>query len=126
MRIGELAEQAGTSTRMVRYYEQQGLLQARRAANGYRAYDESDVRLVREIRTLLDLGFGLDETRPFIDCLRDGNEESGVCPASKDAYLRKLVELDALITRLSLIRDHVAVQLQHSISEPEPRCETNA
>ncbi len=59
MRIGELAEQAGTSTRTLRYYEQHGLLNARRTTNGYRDYDEGDLRLVREIRSLLEIGFNL-------------------------------------------------------------------
>ena len=49
MRIGELARKAGTSSRSLRYYEEQGLLSARRTANGHRDYDESDLRLVKEI-----------------------------------------------------------------------------
>lgn len=48
MRIGELAELAGVSTRSLRYYEAQGLLRARRAANGYREYGDGDLRMVRE------------------------------------------------------------------------------
>src|SRR6266508_2605624 len=69
MRIGELARRAGASARSIRYYEQQGLLLARRRDNGYRDYDEADLRLVREIRSLLVNGFDLEEIRPFIDCL---------------------------------------------------------
>ena len=44
MRIGELAARVGTSTRTLRYYESRGLLRARRAVNGYRDYDEDDLR----------------------------------------------------------------------------------
>lgn len=73
MRIGELAERAGTSTRTLRYYESRGLLPARRAGNGYRTYDEDDLRLLRQIRMLQDFGFELEETRPFVDCLRAGH-----------------------------------------------------
>ena len=40
MLIGELAQRAGTTSRTLRYYETHGLLQAGRAANGYRTYDE--------------------------------------------------------------------------------------
>jgi len=43
MRIGELARRAGASARSIRYYEEQGLLLARRQANGYREYDEADL-----------------------------------------------------------------------------------
>lgn len=52
MRIGEPARRAGVSTRALRYYEQRGLIRSRRSANGYREYDESDVRIVAEIRAL--------------------------------------------------------------------------
>lgn len=59
MRIRELAAQAGTTTRTLRYYEAQGLLPTGRSANGYRVYDEHHVRLVREIRSLQAIGFTL-------------------------------------------------------------------
>lgn len=61
MRIRELAAQAETTTRALRYYEAQGLLPAGRSANGYRVYDEHHVRLVREIRSLQAIGFSLTD-----------------------------------------------------------------
>lgn len=75
MRIGELAERAGTTTRALRHYEALGLLRARRAGNGYRAYDERDLRMLRQIQALRAFGFELEDTRPFVDCLRAGHPE---------------------------------------------------
>ncbi|MFC8621885.1 MerR family transcriptional regulator [Streptomyces anulatus] len=131
MRIGELAEQAGTTTRTLRYYESRGLLPARRAENGYRSYDEGDLRLLRQIRTLQDFGFDLEETRPFVDCLRAGHPAGDACPASLAVYRRKLDELDALIGRLASVRAEVGAQLARAELEasadrpggPAPRCE---
>ncbi|WP_406384080.1 MerR family transcriptional regulator [Streptomyces sp. NBC_01618] len=131
MRIGELAERAGTTTRTLRYYESRGLLPARRAGNGYRAYDEDDLRLVQQIRTLQDFGFELEETRPFVECLRAGHPAGDACPASLAVYRRKLGELDALIEQLQEVRVHVGAQLAKAELEteaelpggPEPRCE---
>jgi DNA-binding transcriptional MerR regulator len=123
MRIGELAQRAGTSTRSLRYYEAQGLLQARRAANGHREYDEHDLRLVQEIRSLLEIGFALEETRPFVECLRAGHTAGDVCPASIEVYRRKLAELDEGISRLNAIRDRLTQQLHAvSVSERKPPC----
>ncbi|SRR6266487_238031 len=124
MRIGELAARVGTSTRTLRYYEARGLLRARRSVNGYRDYDEEDLRVVREIRTLLDIGFGLDETRPFVDCLRAGNAAGDACPASLEVYRRKLAELDACIARLQAVRGQVSEQLATAerMRQPAPRC----
>ncbi|MET9697651.1 MerR family transcriptional regulator [Streptomyces sp. NPDC006529] len=130
MRIGELAERAGTTTRALRYYEDRGLLPARRSGNGYRSYDEDDLRLLREIRVLQDFGFELEETRPFVDCLRAGHPAGDACPASLAVYRRKLAELDGLIGKLADVRDQVARQLasaEEAAGEAAtPRCETTA
>jgi DNA-binding transcriptional MerR regulator len=111
MRIGELAARAGTTTRALRYYESRGLLPARRDELGHRAYDERDLRLLQQIRTLQDFGFDLEETRPFVECLRAGHPEGDSCPASLVVYRRKLDELDALIGELRAVREKVAGQL---------------
>ncbi|MFI1280552.1 MULTISPECIES: MerR family transcriptional regulator [unclassified Streptomyces] len=127
MRIGELAERAGTSTRTLRYYESRGLLPARRAGNGYRTYDEDDLRLLSQIRMLQDFGFELEETRPFVDCLRAGHPAGDSCPASLAVYRRKLAELDGLIGQLADVREQVARQLADAEAAAgeaaAPRCE---
>src|SRR4051812_23908521 len=125
MRIGELAERVGVSTRALRYYEQQGLISARREANGYRHYDESDVRLVEEIRALLAAGFVLEDARPFVECLRAGHESGRACPESVAVYRRKLAEIDAEIRALIDRRADVARQLARAcpgcVLSPEDR-----
>ncbi|MEV5977070.1 MerR family transcriptional regulator [Streptomyces sp. NPDC052114] len=127
MRIGELAARAGTTTRTLRYYESRGLLPARRTGNGYRTYDEDDLRLLEQIRVLQDFGFDLEETRPFVECLRSGHPEGDSCPASLAVYRRKLTELDALIGQLNAVREQVGAQLVRAEAAleggPEPRCE---
>ncbi|GGX85109.1 MerR family transcriptional regulator [Streptomyces anandii] len=114
MRIGELAERAGTTTRALRYYESRGLLPARRDAHGHRTYDERDLRLLAQIRTLRDFGFDLEETRPFVECLRAGHPEGDSCPASLQVYRRKLQELDVLIGELGAVRAQVGLQLERA------------
>jgi hypothetical protein len=56
MRIGALSRQTGVSRRLLRYYEEQGLLRPVRLANGYREYSETDVAAVQHIRALLAAG----------------------------------------------------------------------
>lgn len=62
LRIGELAELVGVTTRTIRHYHRIGLLpDAARTENGYRSYGLDDaVRLVR-IRRFAELGMTLDE-----------------------------------------------------------------
>lgn len=111
MRIGELAERAGTTTRALRYYESRGLLPAQRDSNGHRMYTEDDLRLLQQIRTLQEFGFELEETRPFAECLRAGNAAGDVCPPARDVYRRKLAELDEVIAQLQSIRAEVRTRL---------------
>ena len=111
MRIGELAERAGTTTRALRYYESRGLLTAQRDGNGHRVYTEDDLRLLQQIRMLQDFGFELEETRPFAECLRAGNAAGDACPDARDVYRRKLAELDEVIAQLQSVRTEVRTRL---------------
>lgn len=123
MRIRELAAQAGTTTRTLRYYEAQGLLPTGRSANGYRVYDEHHVRLVREIRSLQAIGFSLQDVRPFVECLLAGHESGDDCPASVDVYRRKLAYLERHIAELRDVRDRLSERLADLGDAPPPRCE---
>lgn len=69
MRIGELSERTGTPRRLLRYYEEQGLIVAARAANGYRDYDEFFVDRVLQIRGLLDAGLPTRIIKQILPCL---------------------------------------------------------
>jgi DNA-binding transcriptional MerR regulator len=116
MRIGELARRAGTTTRALRFYESQGLLSAQRAANGYREYGEDDLRLVTEIRTLQDIGLTLDDTRPFVECLRAGHSTGDACGDSIEVYRRKLAEVDACLDRLAAVRAELHGKLADALA----------
>lgn len=119
MRIGELSSRAGVSTRTLRHYEELGLLQSRRRSNGYREYDEHDLAMVDEIRSLAGLGFALEETRPFVECLRAGNPSGASCADAQEVQRRKLAEVDGWLTRLHAVRDQLAAGLA---DPPVPRC----
>ena len=119
MRIGELAQRAGSSPRALRYYEAHGLVRPGRSANGYRVYDDAELAVVRQIRKLLAVGFSLDEIQPFVSCLRAGNPSGDVCPDSVQVLRRKLAELDACVDRLDAVRRQLRTQLADAIAQRE-------
>jgi DNA-binding transcriptional MerR regulator len=122
MLIGELAERAGTSARTLRYYEERGLVRPRRDTNGYRQYDDAELRVVHEIRSLLAVGFGMDDIKPFVECLRTTGS-GHVCPDSVAVLRRKLAEVDDLIGELTKVRLQLAQALAHretTCSSPSP------
>ena len=64
LRIGEVAERVGVTTRTIRYYEERGLLgqESQRAKGAHRLYDEADVIRLQELIRLRDLlGLSLEE-----------------------------------------------------------------
>ncbi|MFI6495821.1 MerR family transcriptional regulator [Nonomuraea typhae] len=69
MRIGELSERTNTPRRLLRYYEEQGLIMPVRSANGYRDYDERNVDRIIQIRGLLDAGLPTRIIKQILPCL---------------------------------------------------------
>ncbi|SHF80022.1 MerR family transcriptional regulator [Streptoalloteichus hindustanus] len=116
MLIGELAQLAGTSTRTLRYYEAHGLVRPQRSANGYRVYDEAELRVVREIRSLIAVGFSLDDIRPFVACLRAGHTSGAVCPDAVAVLRHKIAEVNGCIEQLDAVRRRLHAQLDEAVT----------
>ncbi|MEE2657380.1 MAG: MerR family transcriptional regulator [Candidatus Latescibacterota bacterium] len=77
MLIGDLAEQAGVSTRTIRYYEELGIVKpAERTSGGFRRYCSDQLRRLQIIQGLKSLGFELEQIRQLFD-LRDAAETGG-------------------------------------------------
>ncbi|MEO3871396.1 MerR family transcriptional regulator [Nonomuraea sp. B12E4] len=71
MRIGDLAQATGVNRRLLRYYEEQGLLRPLRLPNGYREYDATHVVAVRHIRALLAAGLPTTVIGRLLHCVHD-------------------------------------------------------
>ena len=124
MRIAELAELAGTSPRMLRYYEQEGLLSPARSANGYRWYDDEDTRTARQIVSLADAGLPLEVVRAVLPCASPGGDRLRACPAVAPALRGQLASIRRRISVLTESAD--AVENYLSRLEPEgPRDEVD-
>ena len=70
LRIGEVAERAGTTVRTVRYYEEVGLLPGseERARGQHRSYSDADVERLREIIELKELlNLSLEQLRGLVE-----------------------------------------------------------
>jgi DNA-binding transcriptional MerR regulator len=109
MRIGELAERAGVTTRTVRYYEGLGLLPVPARSGTHRTYGESDVARLRRIELLKRLGLSLDEVREVISAYA---EES---PRAKrrvaDVLRRHLAETESKLAELKAFRKELLYRI---------------
>jgi len=67
--IGELARAAGVSVRMLRHYDEIGLLKPARvdSTSGYRFYESGQLARLRRVLALKDLGFTLAQVGRIVD-----------------------------------------------------------
>ena len=111
MNIGEVARASGVSAKMIRYYEETGLIpKAERSTAGYRHYLESDVHTLRFVRRARDLGFSVEGIAELLALWRDRSRASAQVKALSLAHLatlqRKIADLQAMAATLSALADH--------------------
>jgi DNA-binding transcriptional MerR regulator len=115
VRIGELAARTGISARMLRYYEEQGLLTPERTSSGYRSYPDSAVSQAGQIRGLLDAGLTTEIIRTILPCLNDPEDVRrtvGCLPAGTVGLIRaELGRVQQRIDCLTRNRDAIEAYL---------------
>src|SRR5688572_10771015 len=102
MRISALARRTGVNERLLRYYEEQGLLRPTRRSNGYREYNESHVATVGHIRALLAAGLPTVVIAQIIHCVHSDGEQllPAPCPGMIAHLRREHTRIDESIAQL--------------------------
>lgn len=111
MRIGELADHSGVTTKTIRFWEGQGLLaEPPRTRSGYRDYDHVVVDRLRFIRHAQTAGLTLAEIRQVLAISDDGEPP---CGHVTDLIHQHLADVDERIRELTETRsilDHSATR----------------
>ena len=110
MNIGEAAQAARVSAKMIRYYEQIGLIpKAGRTDSGYRDYADADVHMLRFIRRARDLGFAVAEINDLLGLWRDRSRQSAevkrIALSHVDALRRRITDLEEMANTLTALAD---------------------
>jgi len=104
VQIGELSARTGATVRMLRYYEEHGLLAPQRTESGYRVYAESDVLRVDRIRCMLSAALPTSVVQQALRFLVDGRPEIPDTEAERDRLAAVLqTELDTLTERIAIL-----------------------
>ena len=110
MNIGDAANASGVSAKMIRYYEQTGLIPpADRTASGYRDYSDKDVHVLRFIRRSRDLGFSVAEISELLALWQDRSRQSSDVKALARAHIadlrQKIESLQQMADTLQTLAD---------------------
>ena len=120
MRIGDVADATGTTTKTLRFYENQGLLPAAdRTSSGYRDYTADVVPRLDFIRRGRAAGLTLAQIRQILD-IRDGGEPP--CQHVTELLTERLDALDHQITDLQSLRTTVASLRDHAATADPATC----
>lgn len=91
MTIGQLSARTGLSVRTLRFYADTGVLpEAGRTASGYRLFAEDAVARARLVRTLRELGVGLDDVKRVLTAEASVAEVAAAHASAIDAQIRTL------------------------------------
>jgi Cu(I)-responsive transcriptional regulator len=120
MNIGEAAKASGVSAKMIRHYEDTGLVpKAGRTQAGYRIYGADEVHGLRFVRRARDLGFSLAEIKALLALW--GNRRRASADVKRLA-LRHVEDLDRRIAEMQAMRRTLAGLARDCHGDGRPEC----
>lgn len=120
MNIGQAAKATGVSAKMIRYYDEIGLVQpASRTESNYREYDTRQINELRFIRRGRGLGFSMAEITHLLSLWRDRGRPSREVKAVAD---RHVADLDARIAEMQAMADTLRHLSHCCAGDDRPEC----
>ena len=120
MNIGQASKASGVSTKMIRYYDEIGLVRpASRTESNYREFDEREVNELRFIRRARSLGFSMPEITQLLSLWRDRERPSREVKAIAEKHVN---ELDARIAEMQAMADTLRHLSHCCAGDDRPDC----
>lgn len=118
--IGQAAAISGITAKMIRHYEQLGLIpKAARTLGDYRVYSSSDLHTLRFIRRARNLGFSIEEIGALLGLWHNRRRASAEV---KRLALKHVADLDRKIDELQSMRASLAKLASHCHGDDRPEC----
>ena len=113
MHIGRLAQQAGTTTRTVRYYEEMGLIKPEgRSPGGFRCYSDQQLDRLRMIMSLKGMEFDLDQIKTILDKQSTNDTGGKLASAMLSDLNSRLDEVDRQLEHYQQLKDKLRQNIQ--------------
>lgn len=119
MNIGDVATHAGLPAKTIRYYEDIGLVQPQRSANGYRTFRQSEVHKLAFLGRARALGFTIEDCRSLLKLYADTERASAEV---KHIAQEHLVRVDRKIAELTEMRATLGHLVATCAGDDRPDC----
>lgn len=119
MNISDAAKAATLPVKTVRYYADIGLIEPRRAENGYRIYDEPMVEKLRFVGRARQFDFSVDECRELLALYEDRSRPSAAVKAIASTHLEAI---DERLVALQALRGTLANLIECCAGDERPDC----
>ena len=119
MNISEVADKSGLPVKTIRYYEDIGLIEPARGANGYRMFAETDLHKLAFIGRARSLGFSIEDCRSLVRLYNDRSRASADVKRIAQAHL---AEIDRKRAELTDMRNTLAHLIEACAGNDRPDC----
>ena len=114
--IGNLAKTIGLTTRTLRYYEEMGIMTPpRRLEGAVRVYAPEDVRKLKFILRLKELGLSIKEMQELDAAYAEAKETDKIIPRLIEMLDKHINNLDEKMSKLASLRKEIVEYRQRMI-----------
>ena len=118
--IGQAAKQTGLSAKMIRYYEEAGLLlKANRTDAGYRLYSNQQLQQLGFIKQARTLGFSITQISSLLGLWRDPQRSSREVKQLAELHLDEIKQKVAELQQMQKVLQQLA---DSCCGDDQPQC----
>lgn len=118
--IGQAADASGVSAKMIRHYEQNGLIApAKRTLSNYRMYNDRDIHQLRFIKQARDLGFSIKQIGHLLALWQDQGRRSAEV---KQLAQTHIADIEARIQQLEAMKITLSDLIHRCQGNDRPDC----
>jgi Cu(I)-responsive transcriptional regulator len=118
--IGQAAKQTGLSAKMIRHYEEAGLLhKANRTDAGYRLYNSQQLQQLGFIKKARTLGFSIAQISSLLGLWRDPHRSSKEVKQLAEVHLEEIKQKVAELQHMQMVLQQLA---DSCCGNDQPQC----
>lgn len=113
MNLAKVAELTQVSSRMLRYYEDLGLVQPKRTENNYRIYSQKNIEDIQKIKILNDAGMNLKDIHALLPCFDLEDRRFSLCSIVQSKLEDELNQVSQKLVKLERSHELLKSFLEH-------------